>query len=220
MSRPAILALIFLTAPHFAFGAKWDVQYWQQLQWKSWESGRWKLYTLGETRLTHDLRWFTYYKISPSIAYRALENLDLELHYSYINVKTVSATAFSNRSRLEIEVNPFYTFKNGIEIKWRNRMEFIKQQKRLHIQYVTRQRLTLKFPLHYCGSLLALKVMDELFYDLARKRYSQNRFYPLILTFALGKEATLDLFLMVRSLFSFSSNKWYRQAALGTTISF
>ncbi len=197
--------------------AKWDVQYWQLLEWNQWKQSRCRLFGVGETRLQHDLRHFNYYRLTQGFAFRALEDLDLEIHYSYVNVKTSGATAFSNRSRLEIEVNPFWTLAHGIQIHWRNRMDFIKQQNRLHIQYVLRERLKVTFSTE--GEWIkTVSIANELFYDLSTKRFTQNRFYPLMLNFALGKEVSLDLFIMLRT--HFSSNKWYREGVMGSQISF
>lgn len=213
-----LFALFLVLVPFLGYAAKWDVQYWQQLEWKNLECGRFKLYTLGETRLTHDLRRFTYYKLSEGLAYKALEDLDLEVHYSYINFKGVAANHFANRNRIELEANPTIKLPCGVDLKWRNRLEFIKEQDVLHIKYVCRQRLTLVFPIKRKGRLKAIKIADEVIYDLSRKRFTQNRFYPLELSFDLSKGVNLELYLLQRTLYS--SGKWFRQVALGTNLSF
>lgn len=214
--KRVLLLIIFL--PLFAEGAKYDVQYWQGFEWTNWEKDRFRLYTNGMTRITHDVRHFTYYRLTEAFAYRALDDLTLEIHYTYLRLKTVNATHFSTRSRIELEANPEHKFQNGITVQWRNRMQFIKEQDRLHIQYISRQRLTVIFPIDRLP-LKQVKIADEVFYNFGQKYFTQNRFYPIILNFGISRGVSLDFYVLIRT--HRSSNKtWHRELAFGSTLNF
>lgn len=215
----ALLRIVFILMPLMAEGAKYDVQYWQGLEWSNWEKGRFKLYTSGQTRITHDVRHFTYYRLTENFAYRALDDLTLEIHYTYLRVKTVSATQFNTRSRIELEANPQHKFQNGIMVQWRNRMEFIKEQNRLHIQYISRQRLTVIFPIKDKLPLKQVKVANEVFYNFGEKYFNQNRFYPIMLNFEMSKAVSLDIYVLIRTHRS-SSKIWHRELVFGSTLIF
>lgn len=217
MKRFLWIALILL--PFIAEGAKYDVQYWQGFEWTNWESGRFRLYTNGLTRITHDVRHFTYYRLTEAFAYRALDDLTLEIHYSYLREKTVGATHFGTRNRIEVEVNPHHKFKNGIKVSWRNRMEFIKEQNRLHVQYVSRQRLTVTFPIKDCAPLKEVKIADEVYYNFNQKYFTQNRFFPIILNFGIAHSVSLDIYVMIRTHRS-SSKIWHRELVFGSNLNF
>ncbi|MCE5318627.1 MAG: DUF2490 domain-containing protein [Parachlamydia sp.] len=214
-----MLRIAFILLPFLAEGAKYDVQYWQGFEWTNWESGRFRLYTNGLTRITHDVRHFTYYRLTEAFAYRALDDLTLEIHYSYLREKTVSATHFGTRSRIELEANPHHKFKNGIKVQWRNRLELIKEQDRLHIQYVSRQRLTVVFPIKDCSPLKEVRIANEVFYNFGEKYFNQYRFYPIILNFEITHLVSLDTFVMIRT--NRSSNKiWHRDLIFGCNLIF
>jgi Protein of unknown function (DUF2490) len=213
----ALLGLLWVIAAA-GHAAKWDVQYWQYLEWKNWESGHCKLYTNGLTRLTNDLSRFTYYRISECFAYKALEDLVLEVHYSYINSKSPGARSFLNTSRLELEANPSHTFENGISFHWRNRLELLKIEHNPSIQFVMRERFGIKVPIKNGGKLVAWKMGDEVFYNLSIKKLNENRLVPFGIILALSRHTSLDLFTMIRH--QFTSNKWYRSFIFASQLSF
>ncbi len=203
-----------------AFGSKTDTEYWQYINWKNWEHGPYKLYTIGEIRLNKDISRVYYYRITENFSFQAFPGLDLEAHYSYITNKSKGATQFKHTSRLELEVNPTLNFDNGISATWRNRLELLKKQRVSHIQFVVRHRALLSFPIENWGCLTSIKTYDEVFYDFDTNKFTQNRFVPFQLSFVLHRDLTINMFLMLRNFFSFSTSKWNRSIVLGTEVQF
>lgn len=217
-----ILILSTIASLNFSilYASKWDVEYWQYLNWKNWECSPYKLYTIGEMRLNHDVSKFYYFKISENFAYQVHPRLDLEAHYCYLYSKGRGATNFTNTNRIELELNPSLPLNDGITLNWRNRMTFIKKQSIEHIQYVFRHRFKVVFPITNCSHLVAFSCSDEIYYDMGISKLTQNRFIPAELTFQLLPKLEVDVFLMVRNFFSTSSDKWYRSIVLGSEFHF
>jgi hypothetical protein len=171
-------------------------------------------------RLNRDISKVFYYKISENFACKTLPYLDLEAHYSFIEQKNRGAKSFKNTNRLEFELNPFFTFDNGITCKWRNRLELAKRQGVSRIQFVARHRCMISFPIENYGSLTSVNMYEEIFYDFDTNQFNQNRFTPIELSFIFNREMTLNLFLMLRDFYNSSSERWYRSIVLGTGAAF
>lgn len=212
--------IVLIFCLNSAYGKGWDVEIWQYLNWTNFEKGPYLLYTQGETRLDRDFKSLYYYRLSECFAYQALSYLTLETHYSYVSVKPRGATQFVSRHRLEFEINPALTLENHLKISWRNRFEVIKKQAISKLQYVFRHRVKLSYPIENCGKLVGIGCSDEVIYDLQTHYITQNRFIPFFLDFALSKRTALEVFMMVRNLYSLSDDIWYRSIVLGSTVSF
>lgn len=195
-------------------------EYWQYFNGTNWERGPYRLYTIGEMRYKSSLTSIYYYRIAANFAYQVKPYLDLEAHYSYIYNKSEGAARFSNVNRLELEVNPSKRFENGIALKWRSRLELLKQEGVAYIQFVFRDRLMVQIPIKNCGRLTSIHLYDEVFYDFKTHRFTQNRFVPLELSFALNQKTHLEVFFMVRNYYSLSSDRWYRSLVLGSALRF
>lgn len=214
-----ILCCLFLAVFVFPLHAsKWDVEYWQGLRWTQWKCDRAELYASASFRMNENITRPYYYRISQNIAYQAFQNLDLELHYSFIYHRHHSRGHFSTTNRLEIEVNPFVTLCHDIKLKSRNRIEFLKKQDVSYIEYVSRHRFMAVFPLKNCGKLKQISCSDEVFYHFKNNRFTQNRFIPLELLFELNSKSSFSLFLMIRN--HLSSQRWHRSFVLGTEFDF
>lgn len=209
---PLLLATSALQA------ADWDVEYWQYFNWKNWEKDRCMLYTTGEVRLRDEMTAFYFYRITENFRYRALSNLDLEIHYSAIEDKPKNAKYFRLVQRLELEANPFYRFDNDVRFKWRNRFEFIKTEYFWKITTVFRHQFMITFPMHNCGPLKSISCFDEIFYNMTNKQLTQNRFTPIELTYQLTRKLTIAPFLTFRCYRA--GLHWYRSAVIGTKLGF
>jgi hypothetical protein len=214
--------LIFVAIFRFgcASAADWDLEYWQLVNWKNWESGPYKLYTIGEVRVHQDISKCYFYRIAENFAYRALPWLDLEAHYSFIYHKSLGATEFTRINRLELEANPFFEFEDGTLITWRNRLELLKRQNVKHIQFIFRDRITIRFPITGYKYLKAISLYDEVFYNFDHHKFYQNRFVPLMLTISLNRNVDLDAYFMIRTDYSFSLVTWYRSWVIGSVLNF
>ncbi len=215
-------ALIIVTFAYFcaASASQWDWEYWQYLNYTSWKSGQYKLYTVEEARLNRDLSKVYYFKITENFAYQLLPTLDLEAHFSLVYNKPIGAARFTHSQRLELEFNPSLSIANGIVFTWRNRMDLLKKQDVSGILSVFRHRLKIKFPIENCGALRAISCSDEIFIDLNNKLFTQNRFIPVELMIALSSTRTMNLFFLVRNIQSISTLKWHRSFVLGSEFDF
>lgn len=218
---------IFLTAFLLLFGcsvsayaSSWDFEYWQYLNWKNWEHGRCKLYTVGEMRMNKEASQFYYYRVTENFAYQALPCLDLEAHYSFVHHKSRGALHFTNTSRLEFEATSSMFLNHGIAIKWRNRIEFLKKENISNIEFVFRHRIMASIPIECCGKLTSINLYDEIFYDFNNNKITQNRFVPIEMSFTLDRHFSCEVFFMIRNFFSFSADKWYRSIVLGSQLNF
>lgn len=139
-------------------------------------------------------------QVGPKMAYDPWEYLTFGVNYSYFQKEALNRATgefeTSNEHRAEFEVDPHYTFENGIQINLRNRWEhrwFIQtgsQNDR------TRHRLELVFPVKRAGPLTDVFTSAEFFYDWDRDLNSEDRIVPLGLTFTLARKVKLKAFYM------------------------
>lgn len=215
MIKFLFFTLIFIVP----LNASWQGEYWQNGIWTQAKNNVFRLYAVVELR-ANKMSKFYHLKLGENIAYHALPNLDLELHYSYLYTKSFGASSFKNRNRLELEINPSAPISDAALVKWRNRLEWIKVQGDSKIYTVFRHRTAIIFSLENWGKLTSFRMSDEVFYDFAANKFTQNRLIPMQLSFALSKHTSLDVFFMIRRVFSFGLNQWYGSYILGSEFSF
>lgn len=213
-----IFLIAILLVSGVCLSAKWDVEYWQQLNLKNWECGPWKVYTTAEFRFNHDCSYRYYNRGTQCVAFRLFPFLELEAHYSYIYDKPFGALSFLHRQRLELEINPFTKLENGITVRWRNRLELVKRQHDPKIRYEFRHRVMASIPIDNGTTLQAIRIYNELFYNFERQKFAQNRFVPIELSFKLGKSLTVDTFVMIRNFLN--SDRWFRSIVFGGNLLF
>ena len=221
LKRRSILLTFFLiafTCLSSGYASKWDLEYWQYFNCKNMECCSFKLYTTGLIRLNKDISRFYYYRITENFAYQALSWLDLEAHYSFLYSKPRGALRFTTKNRLEFEVNPTFCFGNCATLQWRNRLEIIKRQHISQLTYRLRDRLMVKVPVQYCGKLCSLNFYDEIFYNFNLKKFTENRFVPIEMSFILCEQINIDVFFMIRNFFR--TDRWYNSFVLGTQLEF
>lgn len=214
----SFLWLFFLLSVRLIDAAEWDAEYWQYVVLNQWKKGPCKLYALGDVRINKGISKLYYCRIAENFAYQALSDLDLEVHYSFLCSKPRGAPRFHRSNRLELEINPLFRFKNGITLRWRNRLQLIKTQGIPYIQFVFRHRFMTVFPIREWGPLTSIHVYDELHYHFDTNKITQNRFVPLELSFALNRHTSMSIFLMVRNFIN--SNQWYRSIVTGSELKF
>lgn len=220
-SKWCALLSTFMTALagfNSACASKWDVEYWQYLNWENWQCCPFTLYTTGVIRINKDISKFYYYRISENFVYRALSWLDLEVHYSYIYSKPIGAPRFDYTNRLELEANPTVCFDSGAILKWRNRLEIAKKQHISQIAYIYRGRIMAVFPYRNCSRFLSHRVFDEVFYDFNIKKIVENRFAPIDLSFSLSQQVTLNIAFMIRNLRRV--DRWHNSFVIASELEF
>lgn len=210
-----LLCILFIDV---IFASGWDLEYWQRLKFDNFKTGNSTFYTSFEARFNKDASTFYYLRATEHYLYAFKSWLDLEFHYSFIHHHSRGATSFTNVHRFEFEANPHYTFNNGATLSLRNRYELEKNEHNPVWQNVMRERIRYELPLENRGALIAIGFTEELFYHFNQKRFTQNEWVPLYLTFRIGKAASIECYSMVRNFYS--ANKWYRSMVMGTNLEF
>lgn len=212
--------IIFLMIPVLQLHSEnWYSEYWQRLSWEIFERNEFSMKLYGEFRTGNKFRNIYYLHLTDQLAYKVSENLKLELHYTYIHSRSVVPDSLWNwQHRLELEVNPSFQLSKSNLIATRNRLEIRKIQTDSKIQFRLRHRTMLIFPIENRGCLKAYSLHNEIFYDFSIDRFSQNRFCPINLTFALSEKVDFDLFCLLQIFIS--QNIWRRNAVIGTQFSF
>lgn len=210
----------FLFFPVVIYASSWDVEYWQDFEVTNWKSDPYRLYTTGEVRFNKDISRSYYYRLTGNLAYEVHKHLNLEMHGSYIYSHGKNSTRFTNKSRLELEANPHFKLNNGLELKWRDRVEFLKRQAVHFLQYIFRHRLTLVYPIENCGRIKSISCSDEFFYDIAKGKFTQNRFKPLIVKIAMDKDTFIECYVMIRNFSDINTGQWFKSIVLGSGFDF
>lgn len=216
-SKWGCLCLFGLFFSQVLYGGSWDYEYWQHFNYTNWKSGKCQLYTIGQFHFDRDASKCYLMKGAENFAYQVLPDLDLEAHYVFLRSKSRAALKYTNAHRIELEVNPSLSLDN-VTVTWRNRLEISKRQGIHYIQFFFRHRILLSFPIKNCGMITGVQCYDELFYHFYNKKITQNRFAPLVVTLALTKDVSLDLFVVLRNYLS--GTRWYRSLVFGTELDF
>lgn len=208
----SILATSFLSAQEH------DTEYWQYITWDAYNSKKFRYYVINEMRFENNMSDYSRFRLSLNSAYRTRCNLDLEAHLTVIYTKPSGARHFISYPRLELEFNPYIAFDNGTLVTFRNRIEFERRPNIKYIFFVFRHRSMVSFPIKNCGALVGINIYDEFFYHFDTDQVTQNRFFPLEMTFALNEKVNLNLFVMIREVLR--NNEWNRSFVLGSNLLF
>lgn len=198
---------------------EFDAEYWQYFTLKNFEKGPYRLYSSGEFRMDRDASTLYHYRITENFAYKATSWLDLEAHYSFIRTKPIETRMFHHTHRLELEINPSLQLNDRVVIKWRNRLQIQKRQNNPRIEYIFRHRIMLVFPLENWGKLTEIKCYDELFYHCHSHHFTQNRFFPIEMTFKF-KKTYLNIFIMLRRFATQATRTRLSSVCLGSEVGF
>lgn len=212
-----IFSLLFFLVFNSLSAEKWDNEFWQFLSLDQWESDKHKLYLNTEVRFNYDYSKFYYFRLTQNYAYQLLSDVTMEAHLALLHTKSRGALEFTNRQRLELEMNPFFEF-DHFTVRLRNRLELLRIEGHPPIQFLFRQRTAFVFPLENWGKLTQIGFSNELFYDYNISKFIQNRFVPLELTFKVQQEVNFSIYLMIRDFLS--SSQWHKSLVLGSGLSF
>jgi hypothetical protein len=201
-----------------AFGAHWDAEYWQYVDWTQAECDKFTWYGAGEVRLNRELGTLYYFRITECLRYKVNDNLDLEAHYSFLYDRPIGHEFFRTTSRIELEFNPHFDLSSQISYQGRNRLELLKQQHNPQIVPIYRHRSRLVRTLENSGKIKSVSVGNEIFIDLLTNEITQNRFVPILVTLSLGEKRTMDLFLQIRNFRS--ADLWRQSVAFGSSLRF
>jgi hypothetical protein len=197
----------------------WFSEYWQQFFWKAYESECFGVRTFVRVETGNHFKNVRALFLSEQFVYKASKDVAFEIHYSYIHGHPLSAPTWRWQQRLELEANKIFHLpcnsqiitRNRLEIRWR---EKAKPQPDLRF----RHRAMFLVPLENVKPLKAFSLFNELFYDISRGYFDQDRICPCQLTFEVCDKIDLDVFLIIRML---DENKILRKSiVLGTQLNF
>lgn len=196
-----------------------DFQYWSRYALKVIDTKYFDYTNYWEFRVFEDASdiglWYTSQKFSVD----AHPYLSLGLNYTYLENEGVNKISkddeFKYQHRLELEVNPHWQYKDWIKLKNRNRMEFrwIEDQGSDNGRY--RQMWAVEVPIKNVPVLKSIYVNNELFFDLNKEKYNQNRLIPFGVTLSLPGKSSLQIFYMIQSV---KKKDWSSNQILGSQI--
>ncbi len=176
-------------------GENWYSEYWQQFFWKAYETEYVGVRTF--VRIESGNHWKNVRSIflSEQLVYKVNKDVALEVHYSYIHGHPLSSPSWRWQQRLELEANKIFHLPCNSQIITRNRIEFRWREKSKPQPDVRfRHRAMFLLPLNTGTALKAFSCFNELFYDITRKYFDQDRICPCQLTFGISDKVELDLY--------------------------
>jgi hypothetical protein len=174
-------------------------EYWQRASWEMWRLGRVSSAIYAEIRTHNHMKNIRLFQISEQLAYHVSDQFRLEVHYTYINSRSVfPGSLWRWQHRFEFEANRDFLFENNVRVITRNRFEIKREQRDPKTEYRFRQRTWLRIPIENCGKLKAYSMINEVFYNILTHYIYQDRVTPVNLTFELAEKFTCDMFFMVQ----------------------
>lgn len=214
-----LTTLIFLFPCCQVSGDHQYSEYWQRLNWNAWDNDLFSIFTYVDLKSNNHAKGWRSILISEQLQFKASKNVTLELHYTYTHERSVvSNSPWRWQHRLECEVNRVFHLFEKIYLETRNRLEIRRIQDIPKIQYRLRQRSQLFLPLENIGRLKSFIVSNELFYDLSNSNLTQDRFSPLIFTFATSEKTDVDVFFMIQ--FFLHNRTWRKSMIFGSQLNF
>jgi hypothetical protein len=188
-----------------------DTQYRSELYVKTLDTKYVDVTVWGQIGISDSTPNPSRYQVGPKVALDACEYLSFGVNYSYFRKESPipQTDDFEPRDehRAEFEVNPHYTFHNGVQINLRNRWEhrwFIDTDRQ---NDRSRHRLEFVVPVKRMGPLTEIFSQAEVFYDYDRELTSEERIVPLGLTFKLARQVKLKTFYMWQPI-QFAPGEW------------
>lgn len=179
----------------------WYSEYWQQFFLKMYESDRFGVRTFIRIETGNHWQNTRTILLSEQLAYKVNKDVALEMHYTYIHGHPLADPIWRWQNRLELEANRIFRLPCGRQMITRNRLEVRWREKaKPQPDLRFRQRTMLLIPLKTKTALKAFSAFNEVFYNISRGYFDQNRLCPCQLTFGLKDTIDLDLFLIFRIL--------------------
>lgn len=201
-----------------SYGHCWYTEYWQELTWNVWECKPLSFSIYAKINTDNHWKEVRAIQISEQLAYQASENWSFELHYTYINGKSVvKGSQWLWRHRAELEANYTFNLSCKNSIKTRNRLEIRKEKQQPKLIYRLRQRTLFEIALDH-SIFKSFSIYNEIFYDFKTHRFNQDRICPFQLTFELTEKIQMDLYFIIRLFYS--APHWKKSAVVGTEIKF
>ncbi len=198
-----------------------DFQYWSRFSFTPIKTEKLSYTNFSELRIREDSSnlglWYTSqrFKVTP------LKYAEFGINYTYLESEVDLSKGRGNewkfQHRLELEVNPKWTFDNGFLLKNRNRLEFRWIEDKGSDNARLRQLWELDIPIKKFEWLKSIFLNNEYFIDFSRQTINENRVIPIGLNFKLPGGVSLQTFYMIQSQ---KGKDWRSNQIVGTKWSF
>lgn len=197
----------------------WFCEHWQQLFWKAYESDNFGVRTFARFESENHFKNIRALLLSEQFVYKVSKDFSFEIHYTYIHGHPLSAPNWRWQHRLELEANKTFHLASDCQIITRNRLEIRWREKTKPYPDVRfRHRAMFFMPLDNVKPLQAFSFFNELFLDVSRGYFDQDRICPCQLTFGVADKVSLDVYLIIRLLDE--SQILRKSVVLGTQLNF
>lgn len=202
---------------HTGMQARDDLMLWNWLSLNLWENAQHKVHTYSDNRLVDDASEENLWLMSLRYKYKARQNLQLGLGYTYLDVRNLATDSWTHQQRLEFEVNPSFQLNDDWKLGLRNRMEVRYYENRADSSARFRHRAQLSRPVDV-GPVSSYYTNIELFYLMDLEDLNEVRTIPVGTGITLGDQTRLNLFYMIQSKRLGRSSSWRHGHALGTNL--
>ncbi|OGW72731.1 MAG: hypothetical protein A2Y02_03125 [Omnitrophica bacterium GWA2_52_12] len=205
LKRSAVILCVFAASGAGVCRAGDDFQYWSRAQVKVIDTPYVDYVNYWEMRFDHDASNTGFWQGSQALAFDFFKYLGLGLNYTYLETEAdnarKTANEFKYQHRLELEANPRWSWRERINFKNRNRMEFRWVEGKGSDNGRLRHLAEAEVPVHLkrFPFLHSFFVNDEIFIDFKRRTISENRVIPAGVTVKLWKQSKLKVFYMIQS---------------------
>ena len=197
----------------------WYSEYWQQFFMKTYESDRFGVRTFARIETGNHWQKARVILVSEQFVCKVNKHIGLEIHYTYIHGHPLSSPTWRWQHRLELEANKTFYLPCNSQLITRNRLEFRWREKaKPQPDLRFRHRCMFLLPIKTKTVLKAFSCFNEIFYDISRGHFEQDRICPCQLTFEVSHKIDLDVYFIFRML---KENKLLiKSLVLGTQVNF
>ncbi|MBP9865276.1 MAG: DUF2490 domain-containing protein [Candidatus Omnitrophica bacterium] len=196
-----------------------DFQSWNSMQLKVVDTKYVDYVTYGELRLTNDAGKLGFWQTTQKLQYDFFKYLGLATNYTYLESEVANAkqtrNEFKYHHRFELEANPRWSWKDRLNLRNRNRVEFRWIEGRGSDNTRWRTLGEVEVPLHKIPIVKSVYMSDELFIDFPRQTINETRIVPVGLTVGVIKGIDLKVYYMIQSQ---KGNTWSSNQVLGTQL--
>lgn len=198
--------------------ARDDFQYWPRFLFKLYNGEKFAFNLYSEGWIRDDASRLELFLISPKLVYKAHKNLNLQANYTYVGFRGPYRDDFHTMHRIEGEVNPHWTFKNGWKFITRNRIEYRWIENQGWDNTRMRNRLRLSIPTKNFGPMKSIYADTEFFINFRKEEHDEQRTTPIGLNFRVLDPLDFQVFWMIQS--KRFRNDWYSNQILGTMLTY
>lgn len=196
-----------------------DVRTWQTLAVNFYEDDNWRFKAAAQTRMFDDSKFLGVWLVAPTVEYKLNKNWDIGSTYLLEDVRAEAGDDYTRYNIFWFHISPHWNLTENTLFAMRHTAAYRAVES--HDNYwVSRHLFDLSYALHDCGALVGVGIDTEVFYNYDVDRLNENRFKPLKLTFALGKQTKLQLYGMLQSKRFGTNQSWDTAYVFGQTISY